>query len=109
MELTSRLAIIFASFAFLLLCAIVVFQFIENRSMRNVLINHTMSQIEAQFDEARAAEKEQLTALSTELDEILDNLSTIQGLKAEERDLIKRGIAVTDTVLSLTKSRGLEY
>ena len=95
--------------AFLLLCAIAVFQFIENRSMRRVLIDHTVSRLNEQFDDAVAAEKRHLSDLSEELDELLAGLSDARGLTGDQHELIRRGKELTSEILGLTTMRGLEY
>lgn len=109
MEWTHKMGMAVLLFAFLLLGTIVVFQFVENRSMRQVLIRHTMERINEQLDAAREAEREHLAALGDELDSILNGLTEASGLTGEQRALVVRGTALTGEIRGLTRSVGLEY
>jgi hypothetical protein len=79
----------------------------ENRRMKDVLIDHTLTQLERQYEDARVREEEHIITLRASLEEALGELSTLRGLSAQEMTLIDTAISLTDRILEAATSQGI--
>ena len=107
MQTTTKLAQAALAAAFLLLLAVLAVTVAENLRMKNVLIEHTLDQLERDYQAARRAENETTRALRASLEDAFAELTNLRGLSADETELISTAIALTDEILQAATSRGL--
>ena len=79
----------------------------ENRRMKDVLIEHTLLELERDYEEAQRAEEANLGLLKASLEEALNGLTALRGLSAEETALVERAMWFTDAILRATTSEGI--
>ena len=79
----------------------------ENSRMKAVLIDHTMNQLEREYDEARSMDEAHMIALHTSLEEAFTQLTELRGLSQDESELIHTAISLTDQILEAATSRGI--
>ncbi len=90
-----------------LLAAALAFVAAENRQMRAVLIEQTLTQLERDYQRARMQEEENITTLRTSLQQAFEELSTLRGLSADETELLDTAMSLTDQILEAATSKGI--
>ena len=90
-----------------LLTAALAFVAAENRQMRAVLIEQTLTQLERDYQQARIQEEEHITTLRASLQDAFEELSTLRGLSADETELLDTAISLTDEILKAATSKGI--
>ena len=90
-----------------LLAAALAFVATENRQMRAVLIEQTLTQLERDYQRARLQEEEDISTLRASLQQAFEELSMLRGLSVEETELLHTAISLTDEILEAATSKGI--
>ena len=87
------------------LAAALAFVAAENRQMRAVLIEQTLTRLERDYQQARIQEEENITTLRASLEHAFEELSEVRGLSADETELLDTAISLTDEILEAATSK----